>query len=73
MTRCIMNETLECIQKVSNERQNLWRKAGQGGLSTSEINRVEAIAEELSNLWDTYRRELAGFSRQKQVRRNDAA
>ena len=58
-----MDNTLEQIQKTSNERQYLWRKAGQGGLSPSESNRVLVITEELANLWDNYRRELAGVSK----------
>jgi hypothetical protein len=64
-----MDDTLERIQKTSNERQNLWRKAAQGGLNPSETNRVQTITEELANLWDSYRRELAGMAK---ARRNAA-
>lgn len=60
-----MDDTLERIQMTSNERQKLWRKAGQGGLSPSESNRVQTITEELANLWDNYRRELAGVSKNR--------
>jgi hypothetical protein len=60
-----MDNTLERIQRTSNERQILWRKAAQGGLSPSESNRIQTITEELANLWDNYRRELAGLSKAK--------
>jgi hypothetical protein len=60
-----MDETLERIQRTANERQDLWRKAAQGGLSPSETHRVQTITEELANLWDSYRRELANLSKAK--------
>ena len=60
-----MDDTLERIQKTANERQNLWRKAAQGGLNPSETHRVQAITEELASLWDSYRRELANISKAK--------
>jgi hypothetical protein len=60
-----MDDTLERIQRTSNERQDLWRKAGQGGLSPSETHRVETITEELASLWDSYRRELANFAKSR--------
>jgi hypothetical protein len=60
-----MDDTLERIQKTSNERQNLWRKAAQGGLNPSETTRVQTITEELANLWDSYRRELANISKSR--------
>ena len=60
-----MEDTLERIQRTSTERQDLWRKAGQGGLSPSETNRVQVITEELANLWDSYRRELANISKSR--------
>ena len=60
-----MDDTLERIQKTANERQYLWRKAAQGGLSPNETQRVLVITEELANLWDSYRRELATLSKAK--------
>ena len=60
-----MDDTLERIQRTSTERQDLWRKAGQGGLSPSETHRVQVITEELASLWDNYRRELANISKSR--------
>ena len=60
-----MDDTLERIQNTANERQNLWRKAAQGGLSTNETQRVLVITEELASLWDTYRREFASLAKAK--------
>lgn len=56
-----MNETMQRIHKISNERQQLWRK--QGGLTAADSSRVQAITGELAVLWDQYRRELAGDNR----------
>jgi len=58
-----MNETMQRIQKISNERTQLWCKAGNGGLSREEQRRVREIADRLPLLWDQYRRELAGDTR----------
>ena len=53
------NVRLVKINQLSDERRNLWRKGGHGGLSISESKRVQEITDELENLWDTYRREIA--------------
>lgn len=58
-----MHETMDRIQQVSNERQQLWRKAGKNGLDTSEARRLQTIGDELAVLWDQYRREFAGDTR----------
>ncbi len=58
-----MNETMEHINKMSNERQLLWRKAGQGGLSVQETNRVKELTDKLYTTWDQYRREYASRNR----------
>ena len=63
----IMN-TLDTIQQIANERLNLYRKAGNGGLTTKETRRVQEITGELAMLWDQYRREYAGDNR---VRNSD--
>jgi hypothetical protein len=63
----VMN-TLEIIHKISNERFQLWRRAGNVGLSAPEAHRVQEITGELAVLWDRYRRELAGDNR---VRNSD--
>ena len=60
--------TLEIIHKVSDERFQLWRRAGNVGLSVTESRRVREITDELAVLWDRYRRELAGDNR---VRNSD--
>ena len=54
-----MHETMTLIQKMSKERQALWRKASHGGLTPTEVNRVKELTDKLYNTWDTYRREYA--------------
>lgn len=58
-----MNETMNHIQQVSKERQELWRKAGKKSLSGNEAQRLHTIDNELAILWDQYRREFAGDTR----------
>ena len=58
-----MNTTMKRIHHLSNERQALWRKAGHGGLNSAETRRVQEMTDELYNLWDTHRRELANDNR----------
>jgi hypothetical protein len=60
--------TLDTINRLANERFELWRKAGSGGLSTQETYRVQQITAELDSLWDTYRREIASG---KSIRRSE--
>jgi hypothetical protein len=55
----IMNETMQLIIKMSNERQSLWYKASHGGLSAIEGNRVRELTDRLYTSWDQYRREYA--------------
>ncbi|RME48525.1 MAG: DUF2630 family protein [Chloroflexi bacterium] len=50
------------IQQLSNERQQLWNKAGQRELSEHEYWRVQQINRELTKLWDTYRRQRAAMT-----------
>ena len=54
-----MDETLELIQRLSNERQRIWWLAGEGKATAEQRRRVQDITRELYQLWDTYRRELA--------------
>lgn len=68
-----MNETLEQIQNLANERQHLWRKAAQVGLSDKQVLRVQTITTELNGLWDMYRRELASEQRPLIQSEQDAA
>ncbi len=56
-----MNETMQRIHKLSNERHQLWRT--RGGMSSKDARRVQEITSELTILWDQYRRELAGDNR----------
>ena len=58
-----MNDTMERIHKVANERHHLWSKAGKGGLNPTQTRRLQEIANELATLWDSYRREIAGDTR----------
>ncbi len=58
-----MNETLDLIQRLSNERQSLYRLAGQQHLTEDQLSRVHEIEGRLSSLWDQHRRELAAHYR----------
>lgn len=51
--------TMERINRLANDRFQLYLKAGHGPLSEFERRRLEAISRELDSLWDQYRRELA--------------
>jgi hypothetical protein len=54
-----MNETLDLIQYLANERHNLYRLAGKQRLTEAQLSRVHEIEGRLAGLWDQYRRELA--------------
>ncbi|HBY97579.1 MAG: hypothetical protein M5U01_20880 [Ardenticatenaceae bacterium] len=54
-----MSETMELIQRLSNERQRLWLLAGQGKATPADRRRIEELTRELYNLWDSHRREIA--------------
>lgn len=54
-----MSETMELIQRLSNERQRLWLLAGVGKATQADRRRIHELTRELYDLWDTYRRELA--------------
>jgi hypothetical protein len=58
-----MNETLELIQSLSDERYILYRQAGRGGLLPNQEQRLNEINGRLPVLWDEYRRELAATHR----------
>ncbi|MEM9951958.1 MAG: DUF2630 family protein [Chloroflexota bacterium] len=60
-----MQATMERINKLSHERQNLWQKASHGGLTPTEANRVKELTDVLYNLWDQYRREYASRHSQR--------
>jgi hypothetical protein len=58
-----MNDTLELIQSLSDERYILYRQAGRGGLLPNQEQRLNEINGRLPLLWDEYRRELAESNR----------
>jgi len=64
-----MNETLDLIQYLSNERHNLYRLAGKQHLTDDQLSRVHEIEGRLAGLWDQHRRELA--TRYRPVRSSD--
>jgi hypothetical protein len=54
-----MDETLELIQNLSNERNMLYRLAGKQHLDAGQQTRLGELNFQLPMLWDRYRRELA--------------
>jgi hypothetical protein len=54
-----MDETLDLIQRLANERHDLYRLAGKQHLTVEEQARMEDISSSLPVLWDRYRREIA--------------
>lgn len=63
--------TLDQINALSDERQQLWRKAGQNKFSDQwwgQHDRIIAIGKQLDQLWHIHRLELAG-TRQQHVTR----
>lgn len=53
-----MDETLELIQNLSNERHMLYRLAGKQPLNRAQQTRLGELNYQLPLLWDRYRREL---------------
>lgn len=58
-----MNDTLDLIQKLSNERLNLYFLAGKQHLTPDQLYRLNELTGQLYSLWDTHRRELASDRR----------
>lgn len=58
-----MNETMELIQKLSNERSYLYRLAGKQHLTPEQQYRLNELGGRVYTLWDTHRRELAASHR----------
>lgn len=58
-----MNDTLDLIQRLSNERLKLYWLAGKQSLSPDQLYRVNEITGQLYTLWDQHRRELASERR----------
>ncbi len=59
----MMDETMELIQKLSDERSVLYRLASHSRLSPDQESRLNEISGRLPVLWDSYRRELAADRR----------
>ncbi|GAP62803.1 hypothetical protein ARMA_1226 [Ardenticatena maritima] len=55
----MQQSTLDLIQKLSNERQELYRLASQHRLTPEQRQRLQEINRQLPILWDRHRRELA--------------
>jgi hypothetical protein len=58
-----MNDTLDLIQRLSNERGKLYWLAGKQNLTPEQVYRVNEITGKLYTLWDQHRRELASERR----------
>lgn len=58
-----MNDTLDLIQKLSNERLSLYWLAGKQNLSPDQMNRLNELTGRLYTLWDEHRRDLASERR----------
>lgn len=55
--------TLQQINCLAEERLQLYRKTGHGGLSERELRRIDEIDRALERLWAQYRQELAARHR----------
>lgn len=56
-----MKTTMDLINKLSAERAELYRLAGNGRRSDTDIRqRIQDISTELDKLWEKRRRELVG-------------
>jgi len=51
--------TLERINRLAEERYQLYRKGGRSRLSRREMQRINEIDRELEQLWRQHRQELA--------------
>jgi hypothetical protein len=58
-----MSETLDLIQKYSDERLNLYYLAGRQHLTPDQEYRLNELSGKLPTLWDQHRRELAADRR----------
>lgn len=53
---------MDRINQLSQERQQLWQRAGQRELTEKEYWRVQQISRELTRLWDARRRQRAAVA-----------
>ena len=54
-----MNETFNLLNRMSDERLNLYRLAGKQHLTVEQQQRLAEINNHLPVVWDQYRREVA--------------
>lgn len=67
--------TMEKIQRLSNERQSIWFKAGKLGgkrMEEQDVTRIEEITRELDMLWDRLRRERAALRHSSRTEKRKA-
>ncbi len=57
-----MDETMNLINRLANERLKLYIQAGRQQLNQPQKERVAQITNELAILWDRHRRELADLT-----------
>lgn len=53
---------MDRINQLSQERQQLWQRAGRRELTEKEYWRVQQISRELTKLWDARRRQRAAVA-----------
>ncbi|QPC84190.1 hypothetical protein G4Y79_07405 [Phototrophicus methaneseepsis] len=53
------DQLMNRIHSLSNERLNLYRKAGESRLDQKQIQHIHDLTGQLAVTWDEYRRELA--------------
>lgn len=58
--RAKVSETLKRIHELEAERRQLFRRAGEGGMTPEELERLQRIERQLAGLWEERRRERAG-------------
>ncbi len=61
------NDTFDQIQRLSNERLELFRLAGKQHLTQAQLDRWHEIEGRLPGLWDLHRRELVATRRPEKV------
>ncbi len=67
-----MNETFNEINRLSEERLNLYRLAGKQHLTAAQQQRLSEVPNQLEVLWDQYRREVASEHRGQDENRRAA-
>lgn len=64
-----MQDTMQRIHQLANERFDLFRLAGKQHLTVQQQERIQIITNQLPVLWDEERRERAMESRTRPVER----